>query len=128
MTDEMKTQAAITRREDALFAAMVAMDFQALDGLLAADLSYVHSTGVVETKAEYLAALPRGLYEYGAITRLNGFTQMFDGVAITRGMIEMVVGAGGSAKGMIRLQHALVWVAQGGQWRLSLRQATRIPI
>jgi hypothetical protein len=128
MTDEMKTQAAITRREDALFAAMVAMDYAALDGLLAADLSYVHSTGVVETKAEYLAALPRGLYEYGTITRLSGFTQIFDGVAITRGMIEMVVGAGGLAKGTIRLQHALVWVAQDGQWRLSLRQATRIPI
>jgi hypothetical protein len=128
MQADMTTQAAITQRENALFTAMVAMDFPALDGLLAADLSYVHSTGVVETKAEYLAALPRGLYEYGTITRLNGFSQIFDGVAVTRGMIDMVVGAGGSGKGLIRLQHTLVWVAQEGQWRLSLRQATRIPI
>jgi hypothetical protein len=45
----------------------------------------------METKAEYLAALPRGLYEYGTITRLDGFTQIFDGVAITRGMIAIVV-------------------------------------
>src|ERR1700735_3725369 len=34
-------------------------------------------------------------------------------VAITSGVIDMLVGAQGSAKGVIRLQHVLVWVAEG---------------
>jgi hypothetical protein len=69
--DESNPSAAetIRRREDALYAAMIALDYAALDDLLSDDLSYVHSTGVVESKPAYLAALRRGLYEYGAITR-----------------------------------------------------------
>jgi hypothetical protein len=42
-------------------------------------------------------------------------------------VIDMLVGAMGSAKGTIRLQHVLVWVKQGATWRMTLRQATRIP-
>lgn len=40
----------IRKREDALYAAMTALDYAALGGLLSDDLSYVHSTGVVESK------------------------------------------------------------------------------
>jgi ketosteroid isomerase-like protein len=117
----------IRAREDALYAAMIAMDYAGLDDLLSDDLSYVHSTGVVESKAAYVAALPRGLYEYGAITRRDSTTQVFGTCAVTRGMIEMLVGQAGSAKNTIRLQHVLVWVKQAATWRLTLRQATRIP-
>jgi hypothetical protein len=117
----------IRAREDALYAAMIALDYAALDDLLSDDLSYVHSTGVVESKAAYLAALRQGLYEYGAVTRRDGSTRICADCAITSGAIDMLVGATGSAKGTIRLQHVLVWAKQGTKWRLSLRQATRIP-
>jgi hypothetical protein len=117
----------IRQCEDALYAAMIALDYAALDDLLSSDLSYVHSTGVMETKPAYLTALKRGLYEYAAITRHEGGTQIFATCAVTRGIIEMTVGAMGSAKSMIRLQHVLVWIRQGETWRLTLRQATRIP-
>jgi hypothetical protein len=117
----------IRQREDALYAAMIALDYAALDDLLSDDLSYVHSTGVAESKPAYLAALKRGLYEYAAVTRHDGSTQIFGTCAVTRGTIEMMVGATGSAKGTIRLRDVLVWVRQGATWRLTLRQATRIP-
>jgi hypothetical protein len=39
----------------------------------------------------------------------------------------MSVGAHGSAKNMIRLQHVLIWRQEAGTWRLLLRQATRLP-
>ncbi len=117
----------IREREDALYAAMVALDYPALDDLLSDDLAYVHSTGVVESKPAYLAALRRGLYEYAGIMRHGGSTQAFATCAVTRGAIDMRVGAAGSAKGTIRLQHVLVWAKQGARWRLTLRQATRIP-
>jgi hypothetical protein len=117
----------IRAREDALYSAMIALDYAALDDLLSDDLAYVHSTGVVETKPAYLAALRRRLYEYSAIRRHDGDTQVFATCAVTRGAIEMTVGAEGSIKGTIRLQHVLVWVKQAATWRLTLRQATRIP-
>jgi hypothetical protein len=43
-------------------------------------------------------------------------------------VITMLVGAKGSAKSTIRLQHVLIWTEERGAWRLLLRQATRIPI
>ncbi len=124
MEDNQQT---IRAREDDLYAAMISLDYEALNALLADDLSYVHSTGVVESKAGYLTALRQRLYEYAAITRRDGSTQIFADCAITRGSIEMLVGATGSPKAAIRLQHVLVWVRDGDQWRLSLRQATRMP-
>ena len=117
----------IHKSEDALYAAMIALDYAALGDLLSDDLSYVHSTGVVESKSAYLAALRRGLYEYAAITRRDGDTLGFATCAVTRGVIDMLVGATGSVKATIRLQHVLVWVKQGATWRLTLRQATRMP-
>jgi hypothetical protein len=120
-------QETIRQREDTLYAAMIALDYATFDDLLSDDLSYIHSTGVVESKAGYLAGLRQGLYEYASITRRDGGTQVFATCAVTRGMIDMMVGATGSAKAMIRLQHVLVWVRQGATWRLTLRQATRIP-
>ena len=42
------------------------------------------------------------------------------------GVMEMLVGANGSAKHTIRLQRVLIWQRHNGAWRLLLRQATRI--
>jgi hypothetical protein len=117
----------IAERENALYRAMLAFDYAALDGLLSDEVRYIHSTAVVETKAEYFVGLRRGLYEYGAIEILGGQTCMFDGVAMTTGVMDMLVGAHGSGKGRIRLRHVLVWRLEAGIWRLLLRQATRIP-
>jgi hypothetical protein len=117
----------ITQREAELYRAMLAFDYVALDGLLSDEVRYIHSTGVVETKAEYFAGLRQGLYEYGDITIASAETRLFDGVAMTTGVMEMLVGAKGSAKGTIRLQHVLIWRREAGTWRLLLRQATRIP-
>ena len=118
----------VVERENALYRAMLAFDYPALDALLSDRVSYVHSTGVVESKDAYFAGLRAGLYEYGAITRLNGETQVFSEIAVTTGVIEMLVGEKGGPKGTIRLQHVLVWVQELNSWRLLLRQATRIPI
>jgi hypothetical protein len=117
----------IVGRESELYKAMLAFDYLALDGLLSDEVSYIHSTAVVETKAEYFAGLRGGLYEYGAIEILSAHTRIFDGVAMTTGVMEMLVGANGSEKGTIRLQHVLIWRQEAGAWRLLLRQATRIP-
>jgi hypothetical protein len=117
----------ITRREAELYQGMLAFGYSALDNILSEEVSYIHSTGVVESKAEYFAGLRKGIYEYGDINIPSGQTGLFDGVAMTTGVMEMLVGAKGSAKGTIRLQHVLIWRREAGTWRLLLRQATRIP-
>jgi hypothetical protein len=53
--------------EKALYRAMIDRDFETLRDLLSDDLSYMHSTGVAESKAQYLAGVADGLYEYERI-------------------------------------------------------------
>src|ERR1700761_1919019 len=117
----------VANREAELYQAMLAFDYAALDRLLSDEVRYIHSTGVVETKAEYFAGMRAGLYEYGDIRILSGDTRVFGAAAMTAGGREGGVGAHGSAKGTIRLQHVLVWQLESGTWRLLLRQATRLP-
>jgi hypothetical protein len=117
----------VVDREDALYRAMIALDYAALGDFLSDDLSYAHSTGVVESKMAYLDGLRGGLYEYGSITRASGNTMLFLGVAFTTGAIDMCVGTKGAAKSVIRLQHVLIWREEAAVWHLLLRQATRIP-
>jgi hypothetical protein len=117
----------IANREAELYKAMLAFDYAALDRLLSDGVRYIHSTGVVETKADYFAGMRAGLYEYGDIRIISNETQVFGQAAMTTGVMEMLVGAQGSAKGTIRLQHVLIWRLESGTWRLLLRQATRLP-
>jgi hypothetical protein len=123
----MSVEEIIAKREAELYQAMLAFDYSALDDILSDDVSYIHSTGVVETKAAYFAGLQQGLYEYGDITIRSVETRVFGSAAMTTGVMEMLVGAKGSIKSTIRLQHVLIWRQDGGTWKLLLRQATRIP-
>ena len=113
--------------EQALYRAMIERDLETLRSLLADDLWYVHSTGVAESKAEYLAAVAGGRYEYERIARRNVTVQVHVETAVARGEVEMSVSAAGEPKRLIRLLFTLLWVKQAGRWRLVIRQATRIP-
>ncbi len=61
---EQDTIADMRHAEAARLAAMRANDAEALQGLLAEDLVYLHSGGERDTRASYLAALREGRLEY----------------------------------------------------------------
>ena len=87
--------AAVRAAEQALYRAQVAKDFAALERLLATDLSYVHSTAVSESKAEYLKGLADGLYDYETIASRNARVRLHGGVALIDGICTMKVGRHG---------------------------------
>lgn len=62
------TTASILAFEDARFAAMINADTSTLARMLADDLVYVHSTGRVETKAEFLTAISSRALRYLTFT------------------------------------------------------------
>jgi ketosteroid isomerase-like protein len=120
MTDE------IAGAEQALYRAMIAQDFGALDALLADDVIYIHSTAVAEDKKGYLTGVREGLYDYGAIES-SGVSVRTDGdVAIQTGTVVMSVAARGKPKAPITLLFTLVWKREQQRWRLWQRQATRV--
>jgi ketosteroid isomerase-like protein len=117
----------VRRTERALYDAMVARDLAALERALAPDLVYVHSTAVAESRAEYLAGVARGLYEYESIesrdVRLRGDAS----IVLQDGICDMRVGAAGKPAEMIHLMFVLVWTKAPTGWQLLHRHATRMP-
>jgi hypothetical protein len=113
--------------ERALYRAQIAGSIDRIEPLLGPDLVYIHSTGVAESKEEYLAGVGYGLYEYGMIESRNARLQLFDDVAVMNGIVDMTVSAHGAAKELIHLLFCLVWVRQNDAWLLDFRQATRMP-
>lgn len=113
--------------EQALYRAMIAQDFAALDAILAEDVVYIHSTAVAETKDGYLAGVKDGLYEYETIESSDVTVRFYDDVAVQTGKVRMVVGERGQPKAPIDLLFTLVWKRVPRGWRLWQRQATRIP-
>lgn len=111
--------------EAALYRAMIAKDFAALERILAPDLVYVHSTAVSESRGEYLDGVIGGRYEYESIASRNVKIVIHGDVAIMNGIVDMSVGAAGQPKGMTHLLFVLVWVKQADTWQLEFRQATR---
>lgn len=116
---------AVRRAERALYDAMIAQDFAALDRLLDADLAYVHSTAVSEGKAQYLAGVRRGEYEYSRIETPDARVRAYADVALLDGVCEMHVGRKGERKDRLRLLVVLAWRRHGDGWRLVHRHAVR---
>ena len=116
----------VAAAEQALYRAMIAQDFAALDALLADDVVYIHSTAVAEDKQGYLAGVRNGLYDYGAIESSDVTIRRWGDVAIQTGTVVMHVAARGVSKAPITLLFTLAWKREPQGWRLWQRQATRV--
>jgi ketosteroid isomerase-like protein len=116
---------AVRRAERALYDAMIAQDFAALERLLDPDLAYVHSTAVSESKARYLGGVRRGDYDYARIEMPDARVRIYADVALIDGTCEMHVGRKGAPKDRLHLLVVLAWRRHGDGWRLVHRHATR---
>ncbi len=124
-TPQLRAQ--IVALEEALYRAQVAGSVADIAPLLSAELRYLHSTGVAETRDEYLAGVTGRLYEYGRIESRDVRMTVSEDLAIQDGVVAMTVSAHGAPKTLIHLLFCLVWRREGAQWKLLYRQATRIP-
>jgi ketosteroid isomerase-like protein len=108
------------------FEAMVRGDLAALDRVLAEDLTYVHTTGGVDTKESFLAALESGAVRYVSIQPEEVRFRVYGAVAVGNGTSEMAVRVQGEDH-LFRIRYTDVYAREGGQWRLVAWQSTRLP-
>jgi ketosteroid isomerase-like protein len=109
---------------EALRKAMIAADSAALDKVTAAELSYGHSSGRLENKAEFIQALVSGKSGFGTIELSEQTVNVVGNVALVR---HRFVGTrkAGSKGDTTRLSILTVWLQQQGQWKLLARQALK---
>jgi hypothetical protein len=114
-----KGEQQVLQAEKDRFAAMVKGDRAALEKLLSDDLTYTHSTALLETKEQFIKSVTSGNIDYVSIVpseadwkvRINGTTAVVNGVAAVN----------------VRIRFTTVQANRGGAWQLLAWQSTVIP-
>jgi ketosteroid isomerase-like protein len=117
--------AAVARAVEELRAAMVEADRARLEALAAPELSYGHSGGVVEDRAQFVEVIASGRTDYKSIALSDQSVVMAGDEAIVRHVFSTEFESGGRP-GSSRVGVLQVWKKRDGQWRLLARQAFRI--
>lgn len=118
---------AISKNLEAFRAAQFAADGKALDALTAPELSYSHSNGNVETKAQFIAAATAGKNKMLSLQYKDPVIRVVGNVAIVRfnWQHEAETVADGK-KSSANLHILMNWMKQGNDWKLLSRAATRL--
>jgi hypothetical protein len=118
-------EAAVLQAVDALTKAMIDVDRSKLEELVADQLSYGHSGGVIQTKTQFVDSIINKETIYKAISLTELSTAIAGSNAIVRHTATVDyedTGKSGTAKiGVLQ-----VWIKQEGRWRLLARQAFRL--
>ena len=116
-------ESAISQAVEALRKAMIAADRSALEKLAADELTYGHSSGRLENKAEFIEALVSGKSGFSAIELSDQTINVVDNVALVR---HVFVGTRRNAGDQMKLSILTVWLQRQEQWRLLARQAAKL--
>jgi ketosteroid isomerase-like protein len=108
------------------FEAMRKQDWVALDAALADDLTYVHSTARLESKAEHIGNLKAGKPYYGGIAPRDRKARVHGDVGIVNGVSEMHVENAGKEQ-RFTVRYLAVYARTGAAWRMIAWQSTRVP-
>lgn len=121
MRAEEEVLAADRRR----FHAMIKGNFEALDSLLAEDLTYTHADGRTETRAEFLTALRSGRLKYERIEPSAVQVRPFESAAVVTGNSHMWLRVEGKPVDFW-IRYLAVYERQDEEWRLVAWQSTRL--
>lgn len=119
-------QKTIVTSEEARFRAQVQQDTAALQRLLADDMLYIHSNGLVESKSDFLQSIKTGKITYQAMQREGNAQVRTYGKT---GIINGIVAAKGLSSGNpfdIRIRYTAVYHKKKSTWQLISWQSTRI--
>jgi hypothetical protein len=115
----------VVQAVDALTKAMVDADRARLEELAAEQLSYGHSSGVIQTKAQFVDVIVNRQTIYKSIVLSEPSTVIVGSNAIVRHTAVVDFEDGGKA-GSAKIGVLQIWIKQDGRWKLLARQAFRL--
>ncbi len=114
--------AAVSKAVEALHAAITSVDTATLARLAADELTYGHSSGRLETKAEFIEAIRSGKSGFSEIAISNQTISVIDNVAMVRHVFQGKTISGGSNK----IGVLTIWLRRQDEWSLIARQAVKL--
>jgi ketosteroid isomerase-like protein len=116
----------IMQCDDRGFKAMVRGDVAALRMGLSDHLTYTHTSGVHDTKAQFLGSLTLGQLSYKSIIPEARSVRVYGGTGIVTGTARMEITARGQ-DARFRIRYLAVYVKAQDRWQLVAWQSTRVP-
>ena len=124
MPDQMEAE--VLSADDRRFEAMRKEDWPGLEAVLADDLTYVHSTARLETKAEHVGNLKAGKPHYRGIAPRERKVRVHGGVGVVNGVSAMHVENAGKEQ-RFTVRYLAVYAKAAAAWRMIAWQSTRVP-
>jgi len=106
--------------------AMISKDKTMLENLTAEELSYGHSTGVVQNKSEFVNDIMSGPVKFIKIEISNQSIKLADDIAIVRN-ISSISGTNKEMPLDLKIGILMIWKKLGGNWKLLARQGYKLP-
>jgi hypothetical protein len=116
-------EATVLSAQAARFRAMIAGDATALARLLAEELTYTHTTGRVENRQEFLAAIRSGALRYHAIDPHDVVVTLVNDAAVVVGRVTIHAELDGR-EARVTARFTEVHQLRRGEWRLLAWQST----
>jgi len=123
---ESADEASVAQAIEALRKAMLDADRGRLEELVADQLSYGHSSGRVETKAQYIDVIASKKTIYKSIELSKQTVAVVGNNAIVRHAWESESGTGDGKWNVSKIGILQVWLKQGSDWKLLARQAYKV--
>jgi ketosteroid isomerase-like protein len=117
---------AVAEAVEQLRKAMVGADIPKLKSLAADEISYGHSNGLIENKAQFVDQFVTGTSVFKTINLSDQTVKIFGDVAIVRHRLTGDTN-NSNVPGKVDLMVLLVWQKQKGTWKLLARQAVKNP-
>jgi ketosteroid isomerase-like protein len=117
---------AVLDAEDRRYEALMGPDLPTLERLFHDRLSYAHSSGVRDTRDEYLEKVRSGYYDYQRLDHPVERVEVVGDTALVVGRMTADLRVDGIQKTIDNLALA-VWTRAGGEWQLLAYAPTRLP-
>lgn len=121
---QSKEEKAVATAVDSLTAAMVSSNFTSLSKWTDDNLSYGHSSGLLQDKAAFLENFVTGKTDFVTIDLTDQKITVMGKTAIVRHTLSATTNDGGKP-GSTKLYVLLVWAKEGKMWKLLARQAVK---
>ncbi len=115
----------VKKAEQAWADAITTNDFAALNTVLADDLHYLHSTGLVDSKAAYIDSMKSGKQKYISVKYGQMKVRVY-GMAAVVNADAMVAYTTDGKGGTNHLAFTHVFAKKGGKWQLVSHQSLRL--
>jgi hypothetical protein len=106
--------------------ALLSKDSVTLSSLLADDVTYAHSTGKIQTKAQLISDVIHGVQDYKSLEPSDINVRVYDNASVVTLQLKVNVVAGGNDLTM-NLFTTLTWIKINGDWKLVAREAVKLP-